>query len=66
MGASINDVLFRGDGVSKMIQKNRMLEVDGGSKIVKYHRTSFMDDPYVNFIYFLVGLFKQGKAPNLV
>ena len=43
---------FWGDGGSEMIPKNRTLEGksrtsrgDGGSKIVKNRRTSFMDDP---------------------
>ena len=43
---------FRGDGGSEMIPKNRTLEGknrtlggEGGSKIVKNRRTSFMDNP---------------------
>ena len=47
---------FRGEGGSKMIPKNRTLEgknqtlgVEGGSKIVKNCRTSFMYVPLAAF-----------------
>ena len=48
---------FRGGGGSKMTQKNRTLECknqmlggEGGSKIVKNCRTSFMSVPLSNVI----------------
>ena len=55
-GSSINDVTVlrgRGQGFCDSITKNLFIKsvtIGGGSKIIKYCVTSFMDDPFLLFI----------------